>query len=99
MVTIGIIILIGVLYLLGWFSAAFWIIVLAIANGAFAMVHATTNPEWYWRKQMEAGIEPGRLGLLYLHKAIPNFDFSVRGLARRRTCRVFLIGPIELRQY
>ena len=70
MLTIGIIVLVGILYLLGWFGAAFWVIVFAIANGALAVVQATINPASLWQKQMQAGIEPGGLGPLYFHKAI-----------------------------
>ena len=35
---------------------AFWLLILSFANGLFALVYASINPEWYIRKRELAGL-------------------------------------------
>ena len=57
MIDIGIAVVGGVLFLLGQYELAFWLIVLAIICGLGAVVKAVTNPSWYAEKRDEAGLE------------------------------------------
>ena len=57
MIDIGIAVVGGVLFLLGQYKLAFWLIVLAIISGLGAVVKAVINPSWYAEKREEAGLE------------------------------------------
>jgi len=56
MISIGIILVAVAAYLAGWFTLAFWVLALAIANGALATAWSIINPDWYWQKRVEAGV-------------------------------------------
>ena len=71
MIGIGIALIVGALYLMGYYGGAFWVVLFAIANGALGAMKATLNPSWYMAQQMEAGLEPTMPGAaLYVNKAV-----------------------------
>ena len=57
MVTIGMMLLVAILYFTGQYSLSFWLIVLSILNGVFAVVKAIANPNWYASERMKAGLD------------------------------------------
>lgn len=57
MLTVGVLALVAVLYLFNLTTFAFWILILAIANGLFAVLMAIANPDWYMRQRSQAGLE------------------------------------------
>ena len=42
----------------GYYGLAFWVLALAIANGAVATVWAIINPDWHWNKRMGSTHNP-----------------------------------------
>lgn len=44
----------GFFYVIGEYKLAFWISTFGIVNHAGAAVRAVVNPDWYFRKRMEA---------------------------------------------
>lgn len=46
----------GFFYVLGEYKLAFWISAFGIVNNAGAAVRAVVDPDWYWRKRMEANL-------------------------------------------
>ena len=44
----------GFFYVIGEYKLAFWICAFKIVNNAGAAVRAVVNPDWYFRKRMEA---------------------------------------------
>jgi hypothetical protein len=57
LIDIALVVVGGILFLLGKYELAFWLIVLAIISGLGAAAHAIVNPRWYRRKRMEAGLD------------------------------------------
>jgi hypothetical protein len=58
MLSAGIAVAVGVLYWLAQYELAFWILILAIANGCLGAAYAVINPDWYNKKVLTAGAEP-----------------------------------------
>lgn len=56
MLTLGNAFLAGGAYLAGWYALAFWFLAFAIVSDALATVWAIGNPDWYWRKRVDAGL-------------------------------------------
>src|SRR3954462_6230309 len=46
----------GFLYVIGEYKLAFWISAFGIVNHAGAAVRAVVNPDWYFRKRLEANL-------------------------------------------
>jgi hypothetical protein len=76
MIDLGIVVIIGIMYLAGLYGLALALIVLSIISGAGAVLMALANPDWYSNKRSQAGLEtdvfnPRKgVGSLILTKAI-----------------------------
>lgn len=64
MSTVGIAAFAGAFYYHGWYSGAFWILVLGIANGVLGGLRAFVDPRWYVAQASEAGVEANHAMLL-----------------------------------
>jgi hypothetical protein len=51
MISIGIIAAIAILYWVGLFNVAFWVVVAAIVNGLLGTIRAFVDPDWYWKQR------------------------------------------------
>lgn len=67
MIDIGIALLGGFFYLTGQYGLALLLVVLAIISGAGAAVMAVRNPDWYFQKRLQAGLD---VDLFNPHKGI-----------------------------
>ncbi len=67
MIDVGIAIVGGIFYLTGQYGLALLLIVLAIISGAGAAVMAIANPDWYFKKRLQAGLD---VDLFNPHKGI-----------------------------
>ena len=64
--TIGIAVLAGILYLLGWYSWSFLVVACAILMNVLTALFAMLNPDWYFRKAYLAGVIPNQTRMLII---------------------------------
>jgi hypothetical protein len=57
MIDMGIAVLGGFFYLTGQYGLALLLIVLAIISGAGAALMAIVNPDWYFKRRLQAGLD------------------------------------------
>jgi hypothetical protein len=57
MISLGVAIIGGVLWLAGQYVLAFWFVVFAITSGLGAVVKAIANPDWYAEGRSRAGLD------------------------------------------
>jgi hypothetical protein len=57
MITPALVVACGAFYLFGQYERALLLIVLSIISGAGAAVMAVANPDWYFAKRMQAGLD------------------------------------------
>jgi hypothetical protein len=57
MINIGIAVTGGIFYLTGRYNMALLLLVLAIISGAGAAIMSVVNPDWYFQKRIQAGLE------------------------------------------
>jgi hypothetical protein len=57
MIDIGIAVTGGVFYLTGRYNMALLLLVLAIISGAGATIMSVVNPDWYFQRRIQAGLE------------------------------------------
>jgi hypothetical protein len=57
MISLGVAITGGVLWLSGQYALAFWFVILSIISGLGAVVKAIANPHWYAEGRARAGLE------------------------------------------
>jgi hypothetical protein len=69
MISLGIAIVAGGFYLVGYYDWCFWILIFAMANGLLGAIRAVANPEWYVRNAIAAGVEPNYV-MLFATKAV-----------------------------
>jgi len=76
MIDIGIAVTGGIFYLTGRYNMALLLLVLAIISGAGAAFMSVVNPDWYFQRRMQAGLDvdvfnPGKgVGAMLVTKAI-----------------------------
>jgi hypothetical protein len=57
MIDVGIAVVGAIFYFTGQFGLALVLILLAIISGAGAVVRSIANPDWYFQKRMQAGLD------------------------------------------
>lgn len=57
MIDIGIAVSGGIFYLTGRYNMALLLLVLAIISGTGASILSVVNPDWYFQKRMQAGLD------------------------------------------
>jgi hypothetical protein len=57
MITLALIVACAAAYLYGQYERALLLIVLSIISGAGAAVMAVANPDWYFARRMQAGLD------------------------------------------
>ena len=57
MVSTGMMLLVSILYFTSQYTLSFWLIVLLILNGMFAVMKAIANPSWYMSERLKAGLD------------------------------------------
>ena len=53
----GLLIATACLYFLGWYAAAFWVIVAAIVNGSLTVIRAVVDLDWFYRDRARYGVD------------------------------------------
>ena len=104
----ALIIVVGLFYLIGWYAAAFWVIVDAIVNWWLGVVGAIVNPIWLYRNRAAHGFDqdysflaPGLFDLatLVIVKIIVTAAFIVVAVHVGRHAGYFSFGSVQVRRF